>query len=74
METERVISFRQHFWTSRFPIEARLYSCGGSEGVCTLVSQIIHSPDELCAFQVELLRREEDADWIFIAYYELLAW
>jgi hypothetical protein len=73
METECVISFRKHFWTSRYPIEARLYSYGGSEGVYTLTSQIIHLPDELCAFQVELLRREEEGEWIFIAYYELLA-
>lgn len=73
MGTERVISFRKHFWTSRFPIEARRYSYGGSEGVYTLTSQIIHSPDELCEFQVELMRREEAGEWIFIAYYELLA-
>jgi hypothetical protein len=73
METECVISFRKHFWTSRFPIEARLYSCGGSEGVCTPTSQTIHSPDELCQFQVELTRREEDGEWIFIAYCEPLS-
>ncbi len=73
MGTESVISFRKHFWTSRFPIEARLYSCGGSEGVCTPTSQTIHSPEELREFQVELTRREADGEWIFIAYCEHLS-
>lgn len=69
--TEGVISFRQHFFTSDFPIEAQLYSCGESNGVCALISHIIHSRDELREFQDELTRQEREGEWIFIAYYEL---
>jgi hypothetical protein len=68
--TENLISFRKHFWTTTFPIEAQLYHCGGSEGVCTRMSQLIHSQDELRAFQDELTRQESAGEWIFLAYYE----
>jgi hypothetical protein len=68
--TEAVISFRKHFWTTNFPIEAQLYDCGGSEGLCTLTSQIIHSQDGLRAFQDELTRRESAGEWVFLAYYK----
>jgi hypothetical protein len=71
--SESVISFRLHFLTSEFPIEAHLYYCGESNGVCTLISQIIHSLEELHKFQDEQIRREQEGEWIFIAYYETLA-
>lgn len=71
MVTGSVISFRKHFWTSSFPIEAQLYNCEGCEGVCTHTSKIIHSQDELREFHDELTRLEREREWIFIAYYEL---
>jgi hypothetical protein len=70
MMAEALISFRKYFWTNDFPIEAQFYDFGGSEGLCTHMSQIIHSQDRLREFQDELTRRESTGEWVFLAYYE----
>lgn len=70
MIAEELISFRKHFWPSRFPIEARVYAFGLFGPSRTLITQRIASPEALSAFQDELTRRESAHDWRFIAYYE----
>jgi hypothetical protein len=70
MMAEELISFRKHFWPSRFPIEARVYAFGSFGPSRTLNTQRIGSPEALAAFQDELTRRESAHDWCFIAYYE----
>ena len=60
MIAEELISFRKHFWPSRFPIEARVYAFGPFR---TLITQRIASPEALCAFQDELTRRVSAHDW-----------
>lgn len=70
MIAEELISFRKHFWPSRFPIEARVHEFGSFGPSRTLITQSIASPVALAAFQAELTRRESADEWRFIAYYE----
>jgi hypothetical protein len=70
MMAEELISFRKHFWPSRFPMEAWVYAFGSFGPSRTLITQRIASPEALAAFQDELTRREIANEWRFIAYYE----
>ena len=70
MVRDELLSFRQHFWPSQFPIEARYYEYGASGPSRTLWTQRIVTPEELRAFQTELTRREQLHEWSFLAYYE----
>ena len=69
MVTQNVISFRENFHTSNFPIEAVYYQHEGG-GYCNRTSQTIHSMEELHDFQHELAYRESYGEWMFVAYYE----
>ncbi len=70
MVHDELLSFRQYFWPSRYPIEARYYVYGASAPSRTFTSQQMRTPEELRAFQEELARREQSHDWGFLAYYE----
>ena len=70
MVRDELLSFRQHFWPSNYPIEARYYAYGAVGPLRTCTSRQIGTPEELRAFQEELTRRETSHEWGFIAYYE----
>ena len=70
MVRDELLSFRQQFWPSHYPIEARYYEYGAIAPSRTYTSQRIGTPDELRAFQGELARRETSHEWGFLAYYE----
>ena len=70
MVRDELLSFRQQFWPSHYPIEARYYLYGASATSWTFTSQQLRTPEELRAFQGELARREQSHEWGFLAYYE----
>ncbi len=70
MVRDELLSFRQQFWPSHYPIEARYYVYGASAPSWTCTSQQMRTPEELRAFQNELARREQSHEWGFLAYYE----
>lgn len=70
MVHEELLSFRTHFWPSQFPIEARYYEYKASGSLLLLRKRLISTPEELRAFQEELIRREQLYEWSFLAYYE----
>ncbi len=70
MVRDELLSFRQQFWPSHYPIEARYYVYGASAPSWTFTSQQMRTPEELRAFQRELARREQSHEWGFLAYYE----
>ena len=70
MVRDELLSFRQAFWPSHYPIEARYYVYGVSVLSRTFTTQQMGSPEELRAFQEELARREQSHEWGFLAYYE----
>jgi hypothetical protein len=72
MVLDELLSFRKHFWPSHFPIEARYHEYGASRPSRTLRTRRILTPEELCAFQEELTKREHLHEWSFLAYYEPL--
>lgn len=67
MVRDEVLSFRQQFWPSHYPIEARYYVYGAKEPSRTFTTQQMRTPEELCAFQQELDRREQSHEWEFLA-------
>jgi hypothetical protein len=69
MTTQNVISFRENFHTSEFPVEAVYYEHVGG-GRCDHTSRTIHSLQELHNFQHELAHRESYGEWMFVAYFE----
>jgi hypothetical protein len=69
MTTQNVISFRENFHTSDFPVEAVFYQHVGG-GHCDHASRTIHSLEELHDFQHELAHRESYGEWMFVAYFE----
>jgi hypothetical protein len=70
MVREELLSFRQHFWPSHYPIEARYYEYGSVAPSRTFTTRRIGTPEELRAFQDEVTRREQSHEWAFLAYYE----
>jgi hypothetical protein len=70
MVRDEVLSFRQQFWPSHYPIEARYYEYGSVAPSRTFTSRRIGTLAELRAFQEELTRRESLHEWGFLAYYE----
>ncbi len=70
MVLDELLSFRQHFWPSQFPIEARYYEYGASGPSRTLSTLRILTPEELRAFQEEMTKREHLHEWSFLAFYE----
>ena len=70
MVRDELLSFRQHFWPSNYPIEARYYAYGAVGPLRTFTSRQIGTQEELHAFQEELTRLEESHEWGFLAYYE----
>ncbi|HCF85415.1 MAG TPA: hypothetical protein DEV72_09445 [Ktedonobacter sp.] len=70
MMSEELISFRKDYSISSFPVAVKFYQCL-EIGRCTLLSRLLHSPQELRAFQRELTTREPHGEWMFLAYYEL---
>jgi hypothetical protein len=70
MVRDELLSFRQQFWPSHYPIEARYNVYGASAPSWTFTSQQMRTPEELSAFQGELARREQTHEWGFLAYYE----
>ncbi len=69
MMSEELISFRKDYSISTFPVAVKFYQCLENGG-CTLLSRLLHSPQELRAFQRELTTRESQSEWMFLAYYE----
>jgi hypothetical protein len=69
MMSEELISFRKDYSISTFPVAVKFYQCL-EIGRCTLHSRLLHSPQELRAFQRELTTRESPCEWMFLAYYE----
>ena len=67
---DELLSFRQQFWPSHYPIEARHYVYGASAPPQAFTTQQMGSPEELRAFLEELARREQSHEWGFLAYYE----
>lgn len=72
MVPDELLSFREYFWPSHFPIEARYYEYRASGPSLTLRTLQISTPEELRAFQEDLTRREQLHEWSFLAYYEPL--
>ena len=70
MVRDELLSFRTHFLPSHFPIEARYYESRATGPSLTLRTRRISTPEELCAFQQEVTRREQRKEWSFLAYYE----
>jgi hypothetical protein len=70
MARDELLSFRQQFWPSHYPVEARYYVYGSTAPSWTFTSQQVRTPEELRAFQEELVRREQSHEWGFLAYYE----
>jgi hypothetical protein len=66
---EELLSFRKDYPISTFPVTVKWYQCL-EIGRCTLLSSLLHSPQELQAFQRELTEREPLGEWRFLAYYE----
>lgn len=62
------LSFQRDYIPVSFPIEGHYFHL---EKQPSRSSSIIHSAQELEAFQEELRRQEQDGLWIFIAYYPL---
>src|SRR6516162_1060439 len=63
MVRDELLSFRQQFWPSHYPIEARYNVYGASAPSWTFTSQQMRTPEELRAFQGELARREQLHEW-----------
>jgi hypothetical protein len=70
MVSDELLSFREHFWPSHFPIEARYYEYRASGPSLILRTRRISTPEELRAFQEDVTRREQLHEWSFLAYYE----
>jgi len=70
MVQDELLSFRTHFWPSRYPIEARYYEYSSSCSHVILRKRLIATPEELHAFQEELSKQEQLQAWSFLAYYE----
>ncbi len=70
MVQDELLSFRTHFWQSRYPIEARYYEYSASWPHVILRKRLMSTPEELRTFQEELTRREQLHAWSFLAYYE----
>jgi hypothetical protein len=66
---EELISFRKDYVISDFPVAVKFYQCL-EIGQCALLCWLLHSRQELRAFQRELTRRESLGEWMFLAYYE----
>ena len=69
MISEELLSFRKDYPIGTFPIVVKFYQCQ-EIGQCALLSHLLHSCEELCAFQAELTMRELLGEWMFLAYYE----
>ncbi len=72
MVQDELLSFRTHFWPSRYPIEARYYEYNASWPHMILRKRLMSNPEELRTFQEELTKREQLHVWSFLAYYEPL--
>ena len=70
MVSKLVISFQEWYWTNFFPIEAQFLQWNEQHEQINHMAQVLHSPDELRAFQDELVSRESAGDWCFLAYFE----